>query len=70
MGGEGGARITDWQHETAGLIVYGLEGIIVTGYEHISRFTMNFLRFSASSDNFSEKEIPVNDFFFCLYLEM
>lgn len=65
MDGEGGARITDCQQERAELIVYGLKGIKATRYEHIE-----FLRFSASSDNLAEKEIPLNDFFFCLYSEM
>lgn len=63
MDGKGGARITDCQHERAELIVYGLKGIRATRYEHIE-----FLRFSASSDNLAEKEIPLN--VFCLCLEM
>lgn len=71
-----GGGVAHWQQEGAGLIVYapwhGLEGITVTRYELISRFTMNFLRFSASPDNLAggKKKKPLSDFFFCLNLEM
>lgn len=59
MDGEEGVRITGCQHERAELLVYGLKGIRATRDEHIK-----FLRFSASSDNLAEKEIPLNYLFF------
>lgn len=65
MDGERRGRITDCQHERAELIVYGLKEIRATRYEYVE-----FLTFSASSDNLAEKEIPLNDFFSCLYLEI
>lgn len=59
VGREEGTGVTDYQQERAGLIEYApwheLEEITVTRYKCISRFTMHFLRFSVSPDNWAEK---------------